>query len=131
MEATIAECASRFSVISKVLMVQLGLSVFFAMVFWGIDGGVAAYSTLLGGLACVIPNAFLALRIVVPRHDSGPGALVRAVYIGELGKLVLTMLILSIIFTLLRPFAAWPLFAGFIGVQMVPFAGLLMRDKEV
>ena len=131
MDATAAECASRLSVISKVLMVQLGLSVFLAMLFWGIDGRVAAYSALLGGLTCVVPNAFLALRLVVPRHDPGPGALVRAVYIGELGKLVLTVLMLSIVFTLVRPFAAWPLFAGFIGVQMVTFAGLLMRDKEV
>ena len=131
MDTTIVECASRFSVISKVLMLQLGLSVFLAMLFWGIDGGVAAYSTLLGGLTCVIPNAVLALRLVVPRHDPGPSVLVRAVYIGELGKLALTILIFSIVFTLVRPFAAWPLFAGFIGAQMVTFAGLLMRDKEV
>ena len=131
MDATIAECASRFSVISKVLMLQLGLSAFLAMLFWGIDGGVAAYSTLLGGLTCVIPNAFLALRLVVSRHNPEPSALVRAVYIGELGKLVLTILIFSIIFTLVRPFAAWPLFAGFIGVQMATFAGLLMQDKEI
>ena len=45
--------------------------------------------------------------------------------------LALTILIFSIIFKLVRPFDAWPLFAGFIGVQMATFAGLLMQDKEV
>jgi ATP synthase protein I len=60
---------------------------------------------LLGGLACVIPNAFLALRLVVPRRDPGASALVRAAYIGELGKLALTALMFGRIFVLVRPLA--------------------------
>ncbi len=131
MDGTAEEHASRSSIISKVLLAQLGLSVVLAMLFWGIDGFVPAYSALLGGLTCVIPNAFLALRLVVPRRDPGPGALVRAAYIGELGKLALTVLMFGIAFILVRPLAAWPLFAGFIGAQLMTLAGLLMRDKDV
>ena len=71
---------------AKILLAQLGLSVVIAMLFWGIDGYVSGYSALLGGLTCVIPNAFLALRLAVPRRDPGAGALVNAAYIGELGK---------------------------------------------
>jgi len=131
MDARAEERASRFSVISKVLLAQLGLSVVLAMLFWGVGGLVPAYSALLGGLTCVVPNAFLALRLVVSRRDSGPGALLRAAYIGELGKLALTVLMFGIVFTLVRPLAAWPLFAGFIGAQLVILAGFLMRDEEV
>jgi len=131
MDTRAAESTSRLSVISKVLLAQLGLSVVLAMLFWGVDGFVAAYSALLGGLTCVIPNAFLALRLVVPRREPGAGALVRAAYIGELGKLALTVLMFSMVFTLVRPLAAWPLFAGFIGAQLMILAGLLMRDREV
>jgi ATP synthase protein I len=119
------------SLISKVLLAQLGLSVVLAMLFWGIDGRVPAYSALLGGLICVVPNAFLALRLVVPRRDPGAGALVRAAYIGELGKLALTVLMFGTVFVLVRPLAAWPLFAGFIGAQLMTLAGFLMRDEEV
>ncbi len=119
------------SLISRVLLAQLGLSVVLAMLFLGVSGRVAGYSALLGGLICVIPNAFLALRLVVPRRDSGPGGLVRAAYIGELGKLALTVLMFSMVFTLVRPLAAGPLFAGFIGAQLMTLAGFLMRDKEV
>ena len=61
-------------------------------------GHVAGYSALLGSLTCVIPNAFLALRLAVPRRDPGANALMRAAYIGELGKLALTVLMFSIVF---------------------------------
>ncbi len=131
MDARAEGRASRLSIISKILLAQLGLSVVLAMLFWSVDGFVPAYSALLGGLTCVIPNAFLALRLVVPRRDPGPGALVRAAYIGELGKLALTVIMFSIVFTLVRPLAGWPLFAGFTGAQLVTFAGFLMRDEEV
>ena len=94
------------SLVGKVLLAQLGLSVVLAALFWGMKGTVSAYSALLGGLTCVIPNAFLALRLVVPRRDSGPGALLRAAYIGEIGKLALTVLMFTIVFTLVRPLAA-------------------------
>jgi ATP synthase protein I len=112
----------------KVLIGQIGIGVVLAAVFWGLKGHVAGYSALLGSLTCVIPNAFLALRLVVPRRDPGASALIRAAYIGELGKLALTVLMFSVVFTLVRPLAAAPLFAGFIAAQLVTITGLLMRD---
>jgi ATP synthase protein I len=101
-----------------------------AALFWGMKGNVSAYSALLGGLTCVIPNAFLALRLVVPRRDPGPGALVRAAYIGETGKLALTVIMFTIVFTLVRPLAAGALFAGFIAAQLVTLSGFLMTDRS-
>ena len=116
--------------LTKVLLAQLGLTVVLASLFWVTDGRVSGYSALLGGLTCVIPNAFLALRLVAPRRDPGAGALVRAAYIGELGKLALTVLMFTMVFTLVRPLAAGALFAGFIAAQLVTFSGFLMRDKN-
>jgi len=116
------------NLVGRVLLAQLGLSVVLAALFWGMNGTVSGYSALLGGLTCVIPNAFLALRLVVPRRDPGPGALVRAAYIGEIGKLALTVLMFTIVFTLVRPLAAGALFAGFIAAQLVTFSGFLMKD---
>lgn len=116
--------------VAKVLLAQLGLTLVLGMLFWGTDGRVSGYSALLGGLICVVPNAFLALRLAVPRRDPGAGALMRAAYIGELGKLALTVLFFSMAFTLVRPLAAGPLFAGFIAAQLATFTGFLMRDKK-
>ena len=114
----------------KVLALQIGVGAVLAAGFWGSLGSVAGYSALLGSLACVIPNAFLATRLAVPRRDPGARALIRAAYVGELGKLALTVLIFSMVFMWVRPLAAAPLFAGFIAAQLVTFAGLWMRDGQ-
>jgi ATP synthase protein I len=114
----------------RVLIGQIGVGAVLAVVFWGTSGHVAGYSALLGSLTCVVPNAFLALRLVVPRRDSGAQALIRAAYIGELGKLALTVLMFSLVFVLVRPLAAAPLFIGFIAAQLMTLAGLLMRDRQ-
>ena len=115
----------------KVLIGQIGIGAVLAAVIWGVYGNCAGYSALLGSRACVGPNAFLALRLAVPRRDPGARSLIRAAYIGELGKLALTVLIFSIVFTLVQPLAAAALFAGFIAAQLVTFAGLLMRQDQV
>ncbi len=109
---------------------QFGLGVVLAVAFWILGGSVAGYSALLGSLAVVIPNAFLALRLSVPRRDPGARSLIRAAYIGELGKLALTIVIFITVFVLVRPIAAVPLFAAFIVTQLVTFAGFLLNDKE-
>lgn len=113
----------------KVLAGQLGLGAAIAAVFWGTFGHVHGYSALLGGLIATIPNAFLALRLSVARRDAGAKALVKAAWIGELGKLALTVLLFSIVFVTVRPLAAVPLFATFIVAAMVPLLGLLVHDK--
>lgn len=114
------------STIARVLMWQLLVGLGLAAVLWILFGRVAGYSALLGSLTCVLPNAFLGLRLVVPRRD--PGALKRAAWIGELGKLALTVLLFTLVFTLVRPLNAAALFAGFIASQLTVFGGLLMRD---
>ena len=114
----------------KVLAGQIGLGTAVALVLWGMFGAVHGYSALIGGLIAAIPNAFLALRLSVPRRDQGAKALLRAAYVGELGKMALTVLMFSIVFVTVRPLAAAPLFATFIVTAMVPLAGLLFRDRH-
>ncbi len=116
--------------IARVLMWQVLVGVALAAVLWGIYGNTAGYSALLGGLTCVVPNAFLALRLVVPRRDPGAQALIGAAWAGEIGKLALTVLFFTLVFTLVRPLSAAALFAGFIATQLVTFSGLLMRSEQ-
>ena len=116
------------NVIVTVLVLQMLVGMALAALLWWLAGGVAGYSALLGSLTCVIPNAFLATRIVLARRDPGARALIRAAWTGELGKLALTVLMFSIVFVTVRPLAAGSLFAGFIAAQLVTFAGFLLRD---
>jgi ATP synthase protein I len=111
----------------KVVAAQFGLGAALAAVLWIIFGNVAGYSALLGCLISAVPNAFLALRLGVPRQDPGAKSLVHAAYIGELGKLALTVLLFGIVFATVRPLAAAPLFAIFIVTALLPLGGLLIR----
>ena len=54
----------------------------------------------------------------------------RAAWIGEFGKLALTVLIFSVVFAYVRPISVMALFAGFIAAQLMTFAGLLLADKR-
>ena len=113
----------------KVIAAQVGLGVALAAVLWGTLGNVAGYSALIGSAISVLPNGFLALRLSLPRPDPGAKSLLRAAYIGEAGKVALTVLLFSIVFVAVRPLAAAPLFAGFIVTTLVPLAGYWLRDQ--
>ncbi|MDJ0712310.1 MAG: ATP synthase subunit I [Woeseiaceae bacterium] len=115
------------STIARVLMWQLLVGLGLAALLWSLFGSVAGYSALLGSLACVLPNAFLGMRLVMPRRD--PGALKRAAWVGEMGKLALTVLLFTLVFTSVQPLNAAALFAGFIVSQLTVFGGFLMRDE--
>jgi ATP synthase protein I len=91
----------------RVLMAQMGVGVVLAVVLWSIYGDVAGYSALLGSLVCVIPNAFLAMRLALPR-----------------------VLFFGLVFTLVKPLSAAALFAGFIATQLVILTGLLMQRGQ-
>ena len=129
MDETAAGRGSSSGVILKVLLGQFGVGAVLAAVLWGLYGYAAGYSALLGSLASAIPNAFLAMRLVVPRRDPGARALLRAAWVGELGKLALTALIFGAVFVLVRPLEPAAVFAGFIGAQLVVFAGFALRHE--
>lgn len=114
----------------KVIAAQFGLGAAAAAMLWSIFGNVAGYSALLGCLVAALPNAFLALRLSVPRRDPGARSLVRAAYIGELGKLALTVLLFGIVFVAVQPLAAGPLFAAYVVTALVPLGGLLLRHEQ-
>ncbi len=116
--------------IPRVLMWQFLTGMALTAVLWLVFDKVAGYSALLGSLICLIPNAFLALRLSVPRRNPGAAALINAAWIGEIGKLALTVLLFSLVFTLVRPLSAAALFAGFIATQFVTLFGFLMRSGQ-
>ena len=115
--------------VPRIIMWQFLVGAALAAVLLGVLGKVAGYSAMLGCLTAVIPNAFLALRLIAPRRDPGAQALIRAAWIGEIGKVALTVLIFTLVFTLVRPLSAAALFAGFIVTQLVAFSGFLIRNE--
>lgn len=91
-----------------------------ALAIW--QGQIVAISTLLGGAVAVIPNAFLAARLLAPKAGTSAKALLRSAWLGELGKLVLTVLLFAAVFVAVRPISAPAVFGGFIAAQFVIFS---------
>ena len=118
------------NVMLKVLMGQAAIGLAVAAACWSLGGDVAGYSALLGSLACVIPNGFLALRLALPRRDPGAKALLQAAWIGEIGKLALTVLFISAVLATVRPLAGGPFFAGFIASQFATLLGFVLRSPK-
>lgn len=112
-------------VVPLTLLAQTSVSLCLAALLWLWQGQVVAVSALLGGLTAVIPNGFLAARLLAPRDDSAAATL-RSAWLGEVGKVVLTALLFGVIFAVLRPISPLAVFGGFIAAQLVVFGALLL-----
>ncbi|HET8698929.1 MAG TPA: ATP synthase subunit I [Gammaproteobacteria bacterium] len=120
-------------VVPLTLLGQAGVTLCLGAGLWLWLGQVAGVSALLGGATAVIPNGFLAARLLQRRTGAGGTALLRSAWIGEIGKWLLTAVLFAAIFGAVRPLEPLAVFGGFIAAQMVIFAALLLggaRRKE-
>lgn len=103
--------------IIRILFLQITTIFFLTITFWLFDNKITAYSSLLGGLLSLIPNVFLAARLIAAPRSAK--AVLRAAYIGEAGKVVLTFLLFGLVFVIVKPLDVKILFISFIVVQFV------------
>jgi ATP synthase protein I len=112
-------------VVPLTLLAQVFVSIAVAGATWAWFGDVAGVSAALGGAVAVVPNGFLAARLLKSSSDLSHQAMFRAAWIGEIGKLLLTVLLFAVIFRAVRPLAPAAVFAGFIAAQLVIFGAFL------
>jgi len=115
-------------VVPVTLLVQACVSIVVAAVLWVWMGEVAGMSALLGGVTAVVPNGFLAARLLQPSRDESARAMMRSAWFGEIGKVLLTALLFGVIFGFVRPVHPLAVFAGFIAAQLVVFGALLVGN---
>lgn len=109
------------------LLAQVGVGLCLAAVVWLWRGEVAAASVVAGALVAVIPNAFLAARLLSARNDAR--ALLRSAWIGVIGKYALTVLLFAVLFAFVRPLSGLAVLGGFIAVQFVVLGSLLTGNE--
>jgi ATP synthase protein I len=126
----------------RVIAAQLLTSLFVAACAWVIGGHRAAFSSLLGGLACALPNGLFALNLARFGHGTasrvvqdGSGgarsgatsAYAVALLVGEFIKVALTIGLLVLIARMVRELV-WPaLIVGVIAVLSMQAAALVWR----
>lgn len=92
-------------------------------------GEPAARSSLLGGLAAFLPNAYFAAKVGAAHTKSKTAReIVRSFYFGETVKLVATAVLFGLVLHVPN-IAFAPLFATFIAVLTVFWFALLLNDN--
>lgn len=124
----LAVLGGELSTVSKVLWLQLLIIGLISAGFLAAKGRDFAEWSLLGGLAAFIPNLYFALRI---KSVAGQDVkkIVRSFYVGESGKLLLTVALFALIFQLPNV-QLLPLMTGYIAALSIFWFALIMRDTK-
>lgn len=113
------------------LVAEVGLAAAIALLLFLASGWVAARSALLGALIFVVPNALFAALAFKRPPGQGPGAMVRAAFLGEVVKLVVTLVLFAACFILAKPVnigALLGVFGALIVFHAAGFAYLIRDD---
>ena len=80
----------------RLILLQGIAALLVTLVAWLLGGSAAAWSALLGGAACVVPNGLFALRLAAAaRRPQGAG--MATFFVGEFLKVASTVMLLGLI----------------------------------
>lgn len=79
-----------------ILLIQLLVTLLGAGVSLAFSGAQAAYSALIGGGVSTLVTLYFASQVFSVRVGAPAAKIARAFYLGEVGKLVLTVILLSV-----------------------------------
>ena len=80
---------------------------------------VVAYSALIGGLILVVPNIYFASLAFRYSGARAANDVAKSLYVGEVGKFVLTAMAFACAFVLVKPLSAATLFVMFIFMMIL------------
>ena len=114
-------------IVRQLLWYQLAGCVFLLLVglLWG---PVTAYSALLGGLVCLLPNCYFAYRAFKYQGARAARQIGRSFYWREAGKLVITAVLFALVFSQVRPINALGVFVGYALVQLINWLVPIMQN---
>jgi ATP synthase protein I len=105
--------------VHRVIVVQLVATVLIAAIFLFFSNEVAAYSILIGGLISAISNYFFAVQAFRYRGARNAEKVVKSFMRGEAGKIVITLLLFALTFTLISAISEAAVIGGFFVAQFV------------
>ncbi|MCV2402037.1 ATP synthase subunit I [Marinomonas sp. C2222] len=99
--------------IFRFILLQCCLIVFISVGVLLFAGGLHWYSFILGAMSSILPSIYMAWRIFGHKGARPAKEVVSSFYRGEAGKLVITAILLSLAFVLIKPLSAEAFLAGF------------------
>jgi ATP synthase protein I len=113
------------SEVRKVLGIQAAIAIFSATLSFVLAGGESGVAVLLGGAIALVSGGVYALRMLTVK-DSEAQTLVRAHYLGEMGKMAATLLMFAAIFIWYPSVQALPLFGGYMAALLAYWVALFI-----
>jgi ATP synthase protein I len=107
----------------KVILAQLAITGFISVISLLFSGTTMALSVLLGGLISALPNSYFALHAFKYSGARNADKIVRGFIRGELGKIVMTVVLFALSFALISSLNELALILGFIATH---FVGVMM-----
>jgi ATP synthase protein I len=107
----------------KVIVAQLAITLFISVVSLIFLGTITAYSVLLGGLISALPNSYFALHAFRYQGARSAEKVVKSFIKGELGKILITIVLFALSFALITSLNEIALILGFV---IAHFVGVMM-----
>ena len=119
--------AGLYYIVRRVLQLQMLIILIVSGLTLLLAGAREAGSAIAGGLVGFVPNAYFAIKFGRQDPRKTASQVVRAFYLGETIKLVVTALLFAIVFQI-PGIEFMPLFIGFVPVVMVFWFALLLHN---
>ena len=107
----------------KVIVAQLAVTSFVAAISLIFSSTITAYSALLGGLISALPNSYFALHAFRYQGARSAEKVVKSFMKGELGKMLITLVLFALSFALITNLNEIALILGFV---LAHFVGVMM-----
>ena len=107
----------------KVIIAQLSMTAFMAVIFLLISDLVLSYSLLVGGLISALPNSYFALHAYRYQGARNAQKVVKGFIRGELGKIIMTVMMFAVSFALITSLNE---LASILGFTLIHFVGVVM-----
>ena len=104
--------------ILKIYGFQCALVLLASAVLFPLDK-VMAYSSVIGGMISVVPNAYFARQVFRYAGAAFAREVARSFYRGESGKFVLTLALFAATFALVQPLQVFVLFMTYLSVMLL------------
>lgn len=110
----------------RVLQLQMAITLLVVLLSALLQGIVAAYSALCGGLIALLPNMYFAFKAFRYFGARSSQAIVQSIWAGEMGKLVLTAVLFALLFVGVKQLDVMALFIAYLLVLAVSASALLI-----